>query len=498
VSVFTRLREWFRSTERRTPKGAKVPQDHFAPYVFHDPEIGRLAHASRGMSMAANVAFVQASRIGSAQIASGTAGSIAAPSVGHCVTLCIQTNSDTQNDVSSVATSMGTFQRVGSYIGPSGQTALNQEWWICFNVTTSTGSITVTSGSGGGWWAMAYEWTGVQACSPTFSINVTLDTAVDATALAVPAGSALISSVTLGSTPTWTGSSPWVDYGLGLGTIDMAYQTVSSASTPTVASWSNTETTGGSSTIILFPNVSPIACAGPLGATGVHPVMATGTGYLWVPSGVSSIVAKAWGSGGSGGQGGSSSGSAGGGGGEFAEEPTLAVTSGSIISFTVAAEAAESAGSTSTVVGSSVTVTANGGSQGLGSSGGAGGTGSSNTTHFNGGAGAGPGTTGGGGGGGSGGTASAGNNGTAGSTSTGGAGAVAVTGGGPGGAGGNLSNQGAPAASGPGGGGGGGAKTDETGGDGTSGQVTLSWATTVVYGVPRVFPAQAVTRASVT
>jgi hypothetical protein len=221
----------------------------------------------------------------------------------------------------------------------------------------------------------------------------------------------------------------------------------------------------------------------------------SGSGTIPVPGGVTTAKAECWGSGGGGGNG--VDGSAGGG-GEYAAEASLAVTGGGTVAYSVGAAGSGGAsgtadnpggnGGNSTLTGSSVTVTAHGGS-GSGSPGfGAGGTGSANTTHFDGGAGGifvnGFNGNGGAGGGSSAGTSSAGNQGFGSTSNTGASGGSAPAGGGAGGSGGNGGagvNQAGTAGSAPGGGGGaGGFNTTNnnggTGGSGSHGQVRLTYS----------------------
>jgi hypothetical protein len=224
-------------------------------------------------------------------------------------------------------------------------------------------------------------------------------------------------------------------------------------------------------------------------SSGQTVVTATsGSGTIPIPAGVSAVKAECWG----GGAGGQWASGPGGGGGEYACEPSLAVTSGGTVAYSVGAGGAGGtisnghglAGSNTTLTGTSVTVTAHGApinttSPTTG--------GSANTTHFSGGGctDAGGTSDGGGGGGGSGGTSSAGNNGAAHSGQTGGAGATAVSGGGAGGKGGNGSTSSSggtagSAGSSPGGGGGTGGATSNAGnngGAGAGGQVRITYTT---------------------
>ena len=171
-----------------------------------------------------------------------------------------------------------------------------------------------------------------------------------------------------------------------------------------------------------------------------------------------SVDCQCTGSGGGGGGGLHNSHSGGGGGGgEYAEETTLAVTSGSNYTYTIG-----TAGSSTNTSfpGDAATVTAHYGSNASGSGAGPGGTGSSNSVHFDG-------TSG------SGGTLGTGNhNGGAGGS---GAGPGGTGTGGAGGAGGAPSGAGSPGTA-PGGGGGGGGRNSTTnpgGGAGSAGQIVL-------------------------
>jgi hypothetical protein len=191
------------------------------------------------------------------------------------------------------------------------------------------------------------------------------------------------------------------------------------------------------------------------------------------PAGVTSIEVQCWGEGGNGEGTTSPAQHGGGGGGEFAQELTVAVTSGSNYSFTIGSGGT---GTDTVFTGDTQTVTAHHGASATSSTGAAGGTGSSNTTHFNGGSG-GNGVTsgfgGGGGGGASAGTGAVGGNGSNAVTTTGGAGGTAPTGGGAGGHGGNQ-GAGGSAGTAPGGGGGGGG-TDDAAGSGAGGQIIITY-----------------------
>ena len=202
----------------------------------------------------------------------------------------------------------------------------------------------------------------------------------------------------------------------------------------------------------------------------------TSSGTWTCPAGVTTVDAQCWAVGGTGGSAlsGSHSGG-GGGGGEYAEETTLAVTAGNVYTFTIS-------GNTS-FPGDAVTVTAHAGANASGESAGAGGTGSTNTIHFDGGAG-GTGFTGSnkgaGGGGGAAGVGGAGGTGAnAGGSTPGASGGSGTGGGGNGGGGGSDTTPGSSGTSPGGAGGGGGNHTNESGGSGAGGQITLTYTATV-------------------
>lgn len=191
----------------------------------------------------------------------------------------------------------------------------------------------------------------------------------------------------------------------------------------------------------------------------------TAGSYLWTcPTNVTQAQVQCWGAGAGGGGGSPNQGGEGGGGGEYAAEPTLNVTPGSVYQVTVGAGGAGGSTNTSGSSGSDTIFSDNlgnnlvyayGGQAGLNFQGGAGGVGSSNTIEEPGGSGASAsGNSGASGGGSSGGTSVQGNNGTASTGATGGAGGAAPAGGGAGGAGGNNNANGTSGSS-PGGAGGG-------------------------------------------
>jgi hypothetical protein len=198
-----------------------------------------------------------------------------------------------------------------------------------------------------------------------------------------------------------------------------------------------------------------------------------GTYYWTCPTGITQIQAYGWGAGAGGGGGSSTQGGESGGAGEFAGEPTVAVSAGSVYTIIIGKGgvggitgfAGNSGGSTSILTAAGTTILqANGGTAGNLGLGGAGGSGSNNTIHFDGGDGAGAsGNSGGAGGGSSGGPTSEGNPGIASVTSSGGTGGAAVPSGGAGGQGGNNTGNGTAGTS-PGGAGGGAGANVLTGG----------------------------------
>lgn len=241
-------------------------------------------------------------------------------------------------------------------------------------------------------------------------------------------------------------------------------------------------------TLVITPLmwIAPYALVLYGGQSGTVVVTKTsGSGNIPIPADAQATgKGESWGSGGGAGTS-SNFGAAGAGGGEYAQEPALAITPGGNVAYSVGAGGvggipggrSSTNGNPSTLTGSAVTVTANGGQKGTGTNTpGDGGTGSTNTIHNNGGNGGTTETnaTGGGGGGSSAGPGGAGGNGQEGKTK-GGAGGVAPSGGGDGGAGGNNGDIGTNGFSPGGGGGGGGA--DAEGGDGFSGQVRLTYST---------------------
>ena len=255
--------------------------------------------------------------------------------------------------------------------------------------------------------------------------------------------------------------------------------------------WTGTPGLGADSTSFTGANalaqLNGSAWTGAPGSSGLVASPATygtaGADSWLCPGDVTSLTsAEVWGSGSGGGTAaGVNLGGTGGGGGEYAKITSVAVTPGSVYSFTVPAGGAPGAnGSATSFSGDAATVTAHG------ATGSTGGTGSAAAAHHNGGNGAGNGGFGpGGGGAGSGGSGAAGNNGSApaGNNSPG-VGGSAVTGGGPGGSGGGASApSGNAPASGPGGGGGGEAGTSAgpgAGGSGYAGQVRLTYTSSLL------------------
>jgi hypothetical protein len=214
----------------------------------------------------------------------------------------------------------------------------------------------------------------------------------------------------------------------------------------------------------------------------------SGSGTITVIGGATVAKGESWGASGGSGGGASSGGGQGSGGGEYAREPNLAI--GGTVAYSVgAAGTAGGAGATggnggnSTLTGTSVTVTAHGGSGGQGngnSGGGQGGTGSSNTATAHGGAGGySPSSSyGGGGGGSSGGPFGPGFNGSNASSNIGGSGGSAVPSGGAGGKGGSAGGSTGWTGSTPGGGSGGaGSGSSIVGHAGLLGQVRLTYLT---------------------
>lgn len=221
-----------------------------------------------------------------------------------------------------------------------------------------------------------------------------------------------------------------------------------------------------------------------------------GTGSWTVPANVSSIQVEAWGGGSAGG-----AGAGGGAGGGYSREAALAVTPGSVLSFTVGAGGVANSGTTSQQIsarGGNKSVFSAGGSGGgygngqviaygastskTGSTpGGGGGVKSSNTVSFMGGNGGSSPGTGGGGGGSSPDANGAGVNGGSASSGAGGSGGVAPSDAGdPGGNGGNGATTPGYATAGsvPGGGGGGGCtngSVNQIGANGANGQIKITY-----------------------
>ena len=285
-------------------------------------------------------------------------------------------------------------------------------------------------------------------------------------------------------------TSPYGSTGMGL-----LLQAVNDGATDTAnATFGTVVTQGGTLTFTPLLAVLPGALIQYTGASQITVVTkTTGSGTIPIPVGVTVAKAECWGSGATGGGGDASSTcGSGGGGGEYAAEPNLAVPSGGTVAFVVGAGGAAATGhvngndgASSTLTGTSVTVTAHGGTHGVSTPpsspqpGGLGGTGSTNTTHFNGGQGGSSDTGGdGGGGGSSAGTAAAGNPGGNGTGHSGGAGGAAPAGGGSGGAGGTPPANGV-AGHAPGGASGGAAATlsgNSTSPAAPSGQARLTYA----------------------
>jgi hypothetical protein len=249
-----------------------------------------------------------------------------------------------------------------------------------------------------------------------------------------------------------------------------------------------TSTPDGGDTVIFTPilAVSPYALLLYSGTGGQVTVTKTsGSGTIPISGGATTAKAETWGSAGGGGTA-ANFGAASAGAGEYACEPNLVV--GATVAYAVGAPgtggvnggASSTDGASSTITGTSVTVTAGGGTRGSSTnSPGSGGNISTNTIHHAGGSGTSPNTndTGGAGGGSSGGTAANGRAGQppGGSGSGSGAGGTAPAGGGPGGPGGrdggNGSNGQVP------GGAGGGSGAGGNGGNGATGQVKLTYVT---------------------
>jgi hypothetical protein len=308
----------------------------------------------------------------------------------------------------------------------------------------------------------------------------------------------LIGSLLLG---TSTATKQTTVIGSPLGSTSAAYillESENDGGTDTPVITFGTVTSPDSGTTLVY---TPIATFGPYfllvysAASGQTVVTkTTGSGTIPIPVGVATVKGECWGGGGGGGNGWVV---AAGAGAEYACEPSLAVTGGGTVSYSVGAAGAGgalsnsstnpgSAGGNSTLTGTSVTVTAHSGGGGSVGAGGVAGTGSTNTIHFDGGAGGFASSFSGSGGGSSAGTAAPGTAGQgAPSLTTPGAGGVAPAGGGNGGAGGAGGagvDQGGVPGSAPGGGGGGGGfnannSAGHSGGAGHAGQVRITYST---------------------
>jgi hypothetical protein len=242
-----------------------------------------------------------------------------------------------------------------------------------------------------------------------------------------------------------------------------------------------TITTPDNSTEVFSPiiTITPYAFIMYGGISGITTVTKTsGSGNISIPAGMSTIAkGEVWGPSGNGGPGTTLVSGGGAGSGEYAADTAFAIPSPGNVAYVVA-----SPGSSSTMTGTSVTITGHSGGNGLNNTtGGAGGTGSVNAIHFDGAAGGSGQVSGsaiGGGGASSAGTNTHGNAG--GSGATGGIGGLAVTGGGAGGNGGIVMGGGHTGAVGhaPGGGPGGSSTNATTGTAGTKGQVRLTYSPT--------------------
>lgn len=243
-------------------------------------------------------------------------------------------------------------------------------------------------------------------------------------------------------------------------------------------------TQGGTLTFTPAAAVYPSAAVVYTGGGTVNVVTKnSGSGTIPIPAGAAATgYGQAWGVGGDGGGAGgfAAFGGGGAGGGGYGAEPSLAITPGGTVAYSVAAGHGAGAGDT-TLTGSAVTVTAHPGADGAtGASGspGAGAAASSNTIAFPGGSGGqGLANGGGGGGGSSGGPAGAGGAGAPGRAHAGGAGGSGGSGAGHGGGGGGPGNNGSPGFAPGGGGGGGGVSGGSSGGVTGSAQVTLTYNT---------------------
>jgi hypothetical protein len=237
---------------------------------------------------------------------------------------------------------------------------------------------------------------------------------------------------------------------------------------------------------------TPVLTTGPTylllysGAGGTQTVVTktSGSGTIPIPaSAISPGVGEAWGAGAStaGVSAGATTALGGNGSGAYAAEPSLVITPGGTVAYSVPASANSPGGSPPdcTLTGAVVTVTAHSGQAGTGASFGAGGAIGTNTIKFAGGSG-GPRSThtpncGGGGGGGSAGPGGAGVNGAQGAPNFGGNGGAGAFGGAAGGNGGGPKTNGSPGAA-PGGGGGGGGN-NASGAIGAAGKVRLTYST---------------------
>ena len=259
--------------------------------------------------------------------------------------------------------------------------------------------------------------------------------------------------------------------------IAIVLQSQNDANTDTPSILFGTITTPDNSTEVFTPimSLSPYALLMYGGVSGVTTVTKTsGSGSISIPAGQSTTAkGETWGPSGSSAAGTLLASGAGGGSGEYAADTAFAIASPGTVTYAVGAP-----GGSSTLTGSSNTITAHSGGNASGTVAGTKGTGSANAIHHDGAAGGQGqinGSATGGGGASSAGPSSAGNPGANGSA--GGAGGIAVSGGGAGGNGGIASGGGHQGGVGntPGGAPGGSSVKSTTGRPGVNGQIRLTY-----------------------
>jgi hypothetical protein len=213
-----------------------------------------------------SVVEVQSGDTGVLSIASGSPGTVLPgnTTIGNCVVLNVNVVGAIANDVTSIASSIGTFVHVTS--GAAGGKDFEQ--WVCISATGAAATVTITTGDAARCVTAAFEFSGVASVTVGPS-NSGVGTTATSGAINVPAvGGAVVFSSPWGVTSS-SPASPWVDYSANDFNYQPAYVLSSGAQT---ATWTIGSQSWGTCSVIFNPP-SVVVTAPTRTITSAYPVV---------------------------------------------------------------------------------------------------------------------------------------------------------------------------------------------------------------------------------